>query len=62
MKPEKLSYEVEEVNGSGRRYTVWLETVGSGVKAECNCHEYLCYGKWCDHVTKAITCYELGLQ
>jgi len=60
MQPQKASYEVEESNDKSKRHTVLLEKIGTGFKAECDCPEYRCYGRWCSHVDKAITCYELG--
>ena len=56
---QQASYEIEESNES-KRYTVSLEKVGSGFKAECDCPEYRHFGRWCDHMDKAITCFELG--
>ena len=60
MQPQKASYEVEESNDKSKRHTVLLEKIGTGFKAECDCPEYRCYGRWCSHVDKAIICYELG--
>ena len=60
MKPQITSYEIEEGNDKNKRYTVSLEKRGNNFKAECDCPEYRYYGRWCDHVDKAITCYELG--
>ena len=57
---QQASYEIEESNNKSKKYTVLLEKVGSGFKAECDCPECRYYGRWCSHIDKAITCYELG--
>jgi hypothetical protein len=62
MKPTMMSYVVEENNDKDKRFTVLLEKLGNGFKAECDCPEYRYYGRWCSHVDKAITCCELGFE
>ena len=58
MQPKIGTYEFEE--NKSIRYSVWIEKLESGIKAECSCPEYQYHGKWCNHIDKAITCFELG--
>lgn len=61
MLEESRTYEVESVCDKEKRFKVLLQPLESGVKAECDCLEYLCHGKWCEHIERAISCYRHGL-
>ena len=58
MSEEIRTYEVED---KARRFKVILVPLQSGVKAECDCWEYLCKGQWCEHIERAVSCYNHGL-
>jgi hypothetical protein len=61
MQEKTRTYEVESTRNKDRRFTVVLEPLQSGVKAECDCNDYLAYGCWCEHIERAVSCYRYGL-
>ncbi len=61
MSEDPRIYEVEFSRDKDQRYRVSLQPLQFGIKAECDCSDYRAYGKWCEHIERAVSCYQYGL-
>jgi hypothetical protein len=58
---ERYPYEVQSDSDKDKWYKVVLEPRGQWIKGSCNCAEHIWQGGDCQHIKRAVECYNLGL-
>lgn len=58
---EKYPYEIQSDRDKDKWYKVILEPRGKQIVGSCNCADHIWEGVDCEHIKRAMECYNLGL-